>query len=240
MSTITKLYTFSSGATILAEEHNTNFDTLYNWANGNITNSNIKSGAAIALSKLDLTNDATFSGDLTFSGDVVIGTANQGDILYDDGTKLTRLTPGTDGQVLTTKGAAANPEWATVDAIPTGIICMWSGTISTVPTGWYLCDGDNSTPDLRDRFIVGAKEDDSGVAKTNVTGSLTQSGDGQIPSHTHTMNDAGFTLFTVGAGTGNTYTPQAAGGSPQLVTGTSGTGTTNIAVYYALAFIMKG
>lgn len=126
MSTITKLYTFSSGATILAEEHNTNFDTLYNWANGNITNSNIKSGAAIAMSKLDLTGDVTFSGDLefsgeiTFSGDVVLGTANQGDIWYDDGTKMTRLTPGTDGYFLKTQGASADPVWAEV-TMPTAV-----------------------------------------------------------------------------------------------------------------------
>ena len=68
MGTISEAYTFTNGSTILAEEHNTNFDTLYNWANGNITNSNIKSGAAIAMSKLDLTGDATLSGTLTISG----------------------------------------------------------------------------------------------------------------------------------------------------------------------------
>ena len=81
MSTISKSYTFTNGSTILAEEHNQNFDVLYNWANGNITNSNIKSGAAISLSKLALSDNATFSGALTlsgavtFSGDVVLGTA---------------------------------------------------------------------------------------------------------------------------------------------------------------------
>ena len=40
----------------------------------------------------------------------------------------------------------------------------------------FKCDGNNSTPDLRDKFIVGAKQDDSGTAKTNVTGSLLQTG----------------------------------------------------------------
>jgi len=38
----------------------------------------------------------------------------------------------------------------------TGIICIWSGSIATVPPGWALCDGTNGTPDLRDRFLVGA------------------------------------------------------------------------------------
>jgi hypothetical protein len=39
---------------------------------------------------------------------------------------------------------------------PAGVIMMWSGSIATVPTGWYLCNGENGTPDLRGRFIVGA------------------------------------------------------------------------------------
>lgn len=40
--------------------------------------------------------------------------------------------------------------------IPTGVICMWSGTVATVPSGWGLCNGANGTPNLCDRFIVGA------------------------------------------------------------------------------------
>lgn len=40
--------------------------------------------------------------------------------------------------------------------IPVGGIIMWSGTIAAIPTGWALCDGSNGTPDLRNRFIVGA------------------------------------------------------------------------------------
>ena len=40
-------------------------------------------------------------------------------------------------------------------SIPAGIICMWSGTLAAVPSGWALCDGTAGTPDLRDRFIKG-------------------------------------------------------------------------------------
>lgn len=40
--------------------------------------------------------------------------------------------------------------------MPVGGIIMWSGAASAVPDGWALCDGSNGTPDLRDRFIVGA------------------------------------------------------------------------------------
>ena len=69
------------------------------------------------------------------------------------------------------------------------MIMMWSGTIATIPSGWLLCNGSSGTPDLRDRFIVGATSDDAGVAKTNITGALTQTGgskDAIVVSHTHT------------------------------------------------------
>ncbi len=121
---------------------------------------------------------------------------------------------------------------AALNTVPAGVIVMWSGTIATIPTGWVLCDGDNGTPDLRDRFIVGATSDDGGVAKTNVTGSLTQSGNGTIPAHTHTMG-GGFGRYDGDSGTG--MSAQIATAS----TGSYGTGTKNIAVYYALCFIMK-
>lgn len=52
MALITKSYTFSAGATIVASEHNSNFDTLYNCLNGNIDNANISSSAAIVDTKL--------------------------------------------------------------------------------------------------------------------------------------------------------------------------------------------
>jgi hypothetical protein len=41
-------------------------------------------------------------------------------------------------------------------AFPAGGIILWSGTVGTIPTGWALCDGTNGTPDLRDKFVVGA------------------------------------------------------------------------------------
>lgn len=44
----------------------------------------------------------------------LIGSANQGDIAYDNGTTFTRLTPGTSGQLLKTQGAGANPAWTSV------------------------------------------------------------------------------------------------------------------------------
>lgn len=52
MGLITKPNTFATGATVLAAEHNANFDTVYNLVNGNIDNANIKASAAIIDTKL--------------------------------------------------------------------------------------------------------------------------------------------------------------------------------------------
>lgn len=40
--------------------------------------------------------------------------------------------------------------------VPVGTISMWVGSVGDIPAGWHLCDGTNGTPDLRDRFVVGA------------------------------------------------------------------------------------
>jgi hypothetical protein len=76
--------------------------------------------------------------------------------------------------------------------VPVGGIIMWSGTIAAIPTGWSLCDGTANSPgpDLRDKFVVGAKQDDAGVAKTNLTGALTQSGAAAVSAHTLSTNVA--------------------------------------------------
>ena len=67
--------------------------------------------------------------------------------------------------------------------VPSGVIVMWAGTIATVPSGWYLCDGQNGTPNLLDRFIVGA----GNVYNMNDTGG---SSDAIVVSHTHTGSPA--------------------------------------------------
>ena len=162
---------------------------------------------------------------------------------------------GAAGQVLASRGAGLSPQWTS--AFVTGMIMMWSGSIATIPSGWALCDGTSGTPDLRDRFVIGAGQDDAGVANTNVTGSLTQTGgskDAIVVSHTHTVTDPGHSHqynrdsldvldggpFTRRSGTGadvNTTTSSTTGISINS-TGSSGTDA-NLPPYYALAFIMK-
>ncbi len=73
---------------------------------------------------------------------------------------------------------------------PRGIISKWYGAIATIPSGWALCDGTNGTPDLRDKFIVGASTDIEGASNTSITGSNTRTGgskDAIVVSHTHTQ-----------------------------------------------------
>ena len=55
--------------------------------------------------------------------------------------------------------------------VPVGGIIMWSGTIASLASSapnFKLCDGNNGTPDLRNRFVIGANADDSGNATTNI------------------------------------------------------------------------
>jgi microcystin-dependent protein len=70
--------------------------------------------------------------------------------------------------------------------IPTGVITLWSGAIASIPSGWVLCNGSNSTPDLRDRFVVGAG---STYAVNATGGANTVTLDAtMIPAHTHTFS----------------------------------------------------
>lgn len=62
--------------------------------------------------------------------------------------------------------------------IPVGGIIMWSGSIASIPTGWSLCNGSNGTPNLLDRFIVGAG---SGYSVAGTGGSA----DAIVVSHGH-------------------------------------------------------
>ena len=68
---------------------------------------------------------------------------------------------------------------AATAAFPSGGIIMWSGSIASIPLGWLLCNGTGSTPDLRNRFILGAG-DTYAVAATG------GSADAVAVSHTHT------------------------------------------------------
>jgi hypothetical protein len=101
------------------------------------------------------------------------------------------------------KGPQGNPGLDGADGadgigVPIGGIIMWSGTIATVPSGFAFCNGtDNSPgPDLRDKFVVCAKQDDAGAAKTNLEGTLSVTGGatGHLHSAHAALSHSGFSL----------------------------------------------
>jgi len=85
-------------------------------------------------------------------------------------------------------GSAAGTDLATVSAvknyvnraIPLGSILMWKGT--TIPDGWSLCNGDNGTPNLSDKFILGKGSKTIGSTGGSATVALTVD---QLPAHSH-------------------------------------------------------
>ena len=113
---------------------------------------------------------------------------------------------------------------------------MWSGASTAIPTGWLLCNGSNNTPDLRNRFIVGAGNSYSvGATGGEATHTLTVA---EMPSHNHSINhadDNGNTYGQIG------YEWNGRTTSTRASTNYTGGGQAhnNLPPYYALCFIMK-
>jgi microcystin-dependent protein len=76
-------------------------------------------------------------------------------------------------------------------AFPVGGIIIWSGSIAAIPVTWQLCDGTNGTPNLRDRFVVGAGSTYA-VGATGGANTVTLDAT-MIPAHTHTVSASGTT-----------------------------------------------
>lgn len=122
---------------------------------------------------------ATFIGQLVTSNPQATDTVAQAD----DHIRLIKTVlkttfPNITGAVTATQEQLSSP-------IPTGLIAMWSGAINAVPAGWALCNGSNGTPDLRDRFVVGAGSTYA-VGNTGGANSVTLT-EAQLPSHTHVI-----------------------------------------------------
>jgi len=134
---------------------------------------------------------------------------------------------------------------------PTGVIVMWSGSIGSIPSGWTLCNGTNGTPDLRNRFVVGAGStysvDATGGSANAIVVSHTHTNSVTDPGHTHTARaeaqvGSNFSIAQVGTSTVTTGTFINSATTGISVTidsaGTSGTNA-NLPPYYALCYIMK-
>lgn len=204
----------------------------------------------------------------TIYGSILEGNGINGRLTL-TGNELLYLTPK-DGVVVRKEGDANGN--LTVEGtlrvgdidyahVPQGVIVLWSGSADRIPQGWALCDGTNGTPDLRDRFVVGAGRN---YAIGTIGGSETTTlSVANLPNHIHTgtTNESGnhnhFTYATDDGGRNDGTTAQ--GGSTNLQNGyytanagihthaftttntsnATATPFTHVPPYYALAFIMK-
>lgn len=138
------------------------------------------------------------------------------------------------GMIVITDAEPSGGGGSSGEGIPAGVVVIWSGASDAVPNGWALCDGTNGTPDLRDRFVLGAGENHA-VGETGGEQEVTLTVD-QMPSHSHD-------IYTGSAiGTVTNYVVQSRDVNASLYK-TKSTGSSqphdNMPPYYTLAYIMK-
>ena len=146
--------------------------------------------------------------------------------------------------------------------IPVGGIIMYSGSQTELDalTNWKLCDGNNGTPNLKDKFVIGADSWSTaggGKWETNVTGSGTQSGgskDAVVVEHKHKgksqtasasvangqsvwVNDT--TIGNYGSGSGSGGGPLGDRDFLENPTGSVAGTDKNLPPYFSLAYIMR-
>jgi len=169
--------------------------------------------------------DMTFK---VFNGVTEHWTEDQVDITVTDGVFNVLLgavtpidwVPGADcslevtveGEAIVPKTPLASVPYA-YNGVPVGGIILWSGAIVDIPDGWALCDGNNGTPNLADRFVVGAGNlysvgDNGGSASVTLTVA-------NLPGHTHSFSASTSTIgnHTHSCGTAGNHRHSLSGGS---------------------------
>ena len=135
-------------------------------------------------------------------------------------------------------GTVADARLSNSSLFVAGMIMLWYGSVGSIPSGWVLCDGNNSTPDLRSRFVVGAGTGGSySPGDTGGANSVTLTV-AQIPAHTHT-----YERTDVGINVNDRPWPASNNDCDMTTQNTSSTGGgqshENRPPYYALCYIMK-
>lgn len=125
------------------------------------------------------------------------------------------------------------------DKLPTGIISIWYGAANAVPSGWALCNGENGTPDLRGKFVLGCS-DEYAVGNTGGESEHTLTV-AELPEHNHYAGTKTGRLFTLGTSSGDFIVTSSQSGADNVSGGDAGSGKAhnNMPPYYVLAYIMK-
>lgn len=140
---------------------------------------------------------------------------------------------------------------AAVHEIPSGLIALWHGLLSNIPSGWVLCDGKNGTPNLLDKFVKSVPDDETDPGSGG--GSNTHDHDTHTGAGGHTHSSAGghthdsHLKHHVGMGFDPVfYSPTTHNNEGSHThdaisnhTHDAHSEENNIPVYYELAFIMK-
>lgn len=127
-----------------------------------------------------------------------------------------------------------------LEGIPSGGIIAYSGEAETIPEGWAVCDGENGTPDLRGRFILGVSETHP-MGETGGEEEVTLTVE-QMPKHTHVYRLAKGGKSIVSSSVGNnTGYPYLSNANDLENVGEKGSNQPhpNMPPYYALIYIMK-
>ena len=185
-----------------------------------------------------------FSGNVCAEGDDALFIDEKGNVGI--GTDKPEAALDVNGD-LNVSGTAKAGKFEGDGAIPKGVIVMWSGKVDEIPEGWALCDGENGTPNLVDRFIVGAGESDD-APQPNSSGEADQTAKTEpagkhshlLPARWYARNfRSGLGKANSGIDTGGTYNPN----EPTRADGEHSHKVTfvgkNRPRWYALCFIMK-
>ena len=158
--------------------------------------------------------------------------------------------------------AANTAAIAAIASVPSGVILMWSGLLSAIPSGWVLCDGTGGTPNLIAKFIRGVATDATNPGTTGGADTVTLSGaQSGLVSHSHSssVSDPGHSHNTQGkhstgptalrfdfTNTGNTTGPTTDSASTGISVSVNSVGASdasssheNMPAYYELAYIQK-
>ena len=127
------------------------------------------------------------------------------------------------------------------NSIPSGVIMLWSGLSSNIPEGYVLCDGNNGTPNLTDKFVIGAGSTYP-VGETGGESAHILTID-EMPKHSHKMkyDSTGWTAIRQSSGTNGIVENTTSSYDGQYSTEEVGNGNAhnNMPPYYSLCYIMK-